>query len=179
MDAAEFALNARVLQMDAAAPFERLFHAEYGRVAAIANRVLADPAAAEDVAQEVFVSFSRRHDAAAPWAAAWLHQAAAHAALNALRGRSRRRRRDTAHATGIGPATTDPLESAIEAERRAAARAALARLPERSATLLILRYSGLSYAEVSAATGVGANQIGTLLRRAETAFRKEVGDALR
>ncbi len=165
--------------MDPDATLERLFRAEYGRVAAIANRVLADPATAEDVAQDVFVSFSRRHDAAAPWAAAWLHQAAAHAALNALRGRGCRGKRDTTHATELGQGAADPLESAIDAERRALARAALARLPERSATLLILRYSGLSYAEVSAATGVGANQIGTLLRRAETAFRKKVGDAFR
>ena len=179
MDTVGLALNARVLAMEPAAAFERLFHAEYPRVTAIANRVLADPAAAEDVAQDVFVSFSGRRDASAPWAAAWLHQAAAHAALNALRGRTRRARRDTAHATEFGGTATDPVESALEAERRAIVRTALVRLPERAATLLILRYSGLSYAEVAAATGVGANQIGTLFRRAEATFRKEVGDAFR
>ena len=46
--------------------FEALFAAEYGRVAGIANRVLADPHEAEDVAQEVFIDFNRLHSASAP-----------------------------------------------------------------------------------------------------------------
>ncbi len=179
MDTTWRAVTASVVRVEGDAAFERLFRAEYARVAAVANRVLADPDAAEDVAQDVFVSFRGRHDANAPWAAAWLHQAAAHAALKALRGRTRRAKRETAQAIPFGATSPDPAESALQAERRAVARAALARLPERTATLLVLRYSGLSYAEVAAATGVGANQIGTLLRRAEAAFRKEVGDAFR
>ena len=60
--------------------FETLFAAEYARVAGIANRVLADPHEAEDVAQEVFIDFNRLHSAAAPYAAAWLYRAAAHKA---------------------------------------------------------------------------------------------------
>ncbi|HKW77461.1 MAG TPA: sigma factor-like helix-turn-helix DNA-binding protein, partial [Candidatus Limnocylindria bacterium] len=60
------------------------------------------------------------------------------------------------------------------AETRAEVRAALARLPDRSASLLALRYSGLSYEEIAAALGLQRSSIGTLLRRAEDAFRKEV-----
>ena len=56
-------------------------------------------------------------------------------------------------------------------------RAALARIPERHATILALRYSGLSYAEMASALGIGVNAVGTRLRRAEARFRKEVGDA--
>ena len=41
--------------------FERLFVAEYARVVAIARRILGDMDEVEDVAQEVFVSFHRRH----------------------------------------------------------------------------------------------------------------------
>src|SRR4051794_39900863 len=76
--------------IDAATAFERLFVSEYPRVVAIAQRVLADADSAEDVAQEVFVSFHGRHRADAPYAAAWLHRAAAHTALNMLRGSRRR-----------------------------------------------------------------------------------------
>jgi RNA polymerase sigma-70 factor (ECF subfamily) len=50
----------------------------------------------------------------------------------------------------------------------------LARLPERSAVLLVLRYSGLSYAEIASALDVRASSVGTLLRRAEEAFRREL-----
>ena len=42
------------------------------------------------------------------------------------------------------------------------------------ASVLVLRASGLSYAEVAQALGVGIGQVGTLLRRAESALRKEV-----
>jgi len=42
--------------------------------------------------------------------------------------------------------------------------------------VLTLRYGGLSYAEVAAALGVGINQVGTLLKRAEDALRKEMID---
>lgn len=56
-------------------------------------------------------------------------------------------------------------------------RAVLARLPTKSdvsAAVLALRYSGLGYAETAAALGVHAGQVGTLLRRAEAALRKEI-----
>ena len=49
--------------------------------------------------------------------------------------------------------------------------------PARSAAVLALRYSGLSYAEVAAALGVGVGQVGTMLRRAEAALRKEITNA--
>jgi len=157
------------------AAFERLFRNEYGRVVGIANRILNDTAAAEDVAQEVFLSFYRAHTADASYAPAWLHTAAAHAALNALRARARRDRREAADA--VAPDTADPgdpVERAVAAETRDEVRAILARLPERSAVLLALRYSGLSYAEIAAALDVRASSVGTLLRRAEEAFRREL-----
>ena len=84
-----------VQRVDSSTMFERLFVAEYARVVAIAGRVLADAHEAEDVAQEVFYTFHRQHPADAPSAPAWLHAAAAHAALNVLRGKRRRFRRET------------------------------------------------------------------------------------
>jgi len=56
-------------------------------------------------------------------------------------------------------------------------RQALRKLPQRTAALLMLRYSGLSYAEVATALGVKVGNVGTLLRRAEEALRKEVNRA--
>ena len=79
-------------------PFDRLFMAEYGKVVAVANRVLADRTEAEDVAQEVFLDFHRKHRPDAGYAAAWLHRAAVHTALNRIRTRRRRERRELAEA---------------------------------------------------------------------------------
>jgi RNA polymerase sigma factor (sigma-70 family) len=162
---------------DALSPaFESLFRAQYARVVGIAHRVLADQAEAEDVAQDVFVSFYRSHPAEASYAPAWLHAAAAHAALNALRGRDRRTRREAAQAVPRDARATDddPADAVVASETRDEVRAVLARLPERSAAMLALRYAGLSYAEIAAALDVRASSVGTLLRRAEDAFRREL-----
>jgi RNA polymerase sigma factor (sigma-70 family) len=154
--------------------FEALFTSEYPRVVSIANRVLADPHEAEDVAQEVFVDFHRLHSATALYAPAWLHRAAAHASLNRLRGARRRQRREVAQALEEGDKTMDPQRHLEVSEDRRLVRAALARLAPKPAAALAMRASGLSYAEVAQALGVGIGQVGTLLRRAESALRKEV-----
>jgi len=154
--------------------FEALFRAEYARVAGIANRVLMDQHEAEDVAQEVFVDFHRLHSAGAQYAPAWLHRAAAHAALNRLRGSRRRQKREVAQAAEAGDRVLDPQKLFEVSEDRRQVREALARLAPKPAAVLVLRASGLSYAEVAQALGVGIGQVGTLLRRAEASLRKEV-----
>ena len=155
-------------------PFERLFVEEYPRVVGIANRVLADRQEAEDVAQEVFVDFHRLHRPDAPYAAPWLHRAAAHAALNVIRSRTRRARRENAFGENFPSTAPDPAVKAEQNETRRLVRRALLQLPAKSATVLALRYGGLSYAEVASAIGVNVGQIGTLLKRAEAALRREV-----
>ena len=154
--------------------FEALFTAEYARVVRIANRVLADPHEAEDVAQEVFIDFHRLHSASSPYAAPWLYRAAAHTALNRVRGRRRRERRELAQSVDEGSRAVDPQRIAELNEDRLRVRQALARLPARPAAVLVLRSSGLSYSEIAESLGVRIGQIGTLLRRAEAALRKEV-----
>ncbi len=146
--------------------------AEYGKVVAIAHRVLADRAEAEDVAQEVFMDFHRRHPADASYAPAWLHTAAVHTALNRIRSRKRREKRELAEGRLAAP--QDPQQVVLVEEDRRQVRQALAKLPKKAASVLALRYSGLSYVEVGAAVGVGAGQVGTLLRRAESALKKEM-----
>ena len=160
-------------------PFERLFVAEYGRVLAIAQRVVADRAEAEDVAQEVFLDFHHRHPPDAPYAPGWLHRAAAHTALNRIRSRRRRQQRELRSAA-LDPTphgSQDPHDVVQLREDRRHLREALGRLPTKAASVLALRYSGLSYVEVAQALGVGTGQIGTLLRRAEAALKKEMHDA--
>lgn len=157
--------------------FDDLFVAEYPKVVGIAARVLGDRAEAEDVAQEVFLAFHRSHSPVADYAPAWLHRAAWHTALNRVRGRRRRERREQADGVrrpeagewGVDPQVV--VESRFDRDR---VRAAMRRLPPKAAGALALRHSGLSYAEVAQALGIGVSQVGTVLRRAEARLKREV-----
>jgi RNA polymerase sigma-70 factor (ECF subfamily) len=168
----------RAVNPAVADPFERLFLQEYPKVVSIAYRVLADRAAAEDVAQEVFLKFHRSLSPDSERASGWLHAAAVHSALNVIRGDRRRAQRETAHARDAATGAAGNPEAMVEAaEQRREVRRALARLPKRTAAVLLLRHSGLSYAEVAAALGMKVGNVGTVLRRAEASLRKEVDRA--
>jgi RNA polymerase sigma-70 factor (ECF subfamily) len=105
------------------------------------------------------------------FAPAWLHRAAGNKALNRVRSRKRREAREAAHGQEAQPAPETIVE---EREAQRQLRDALGRLPAKSAAILALRYSGLKYVEIADALGVGVDQVGTLLRRAETLLRKEL-----
>jgi RNA polymerase sigma-70 factor (ECF subfamily) len=62
----------------------------------------------------------------------------------------------------------------VTLEERSRVRAALARLPRKQAVALVLRHSGLSYADVAAALGLSPGSVGTTVRRAESALREEL-----
>jgi RNA polymerase sigma factor (sigma-70 family) len=154
------------------ADLEQVFRAAYPRVVAVAARVLGSGDEAEDVAQEVFLTFGRSSVPAGE-ANGWLTVAAAHTALNHLR--SGRRRASREEAAGGGDAVcADVADTVVTRDERRRVRAALARLPRKQAVALVLRHSGLSYAEVAAALDLSPGSVGTTVRRAESALRKEL-----
>jgi RNA polymerase sigma factor (sigma-70 family) len=159
--------------------FERFFREHYPAVVRIAFGVVGEAQAAEDVAQDVFISALRRfpNPDESEHAAAWVRAAAAHTGLNAIRGERRRDRRQQLSGAEVAPA--GPEESALDRESATEVRHALARLPRRSAAVLVLRHSGLSYAEVAEALNIKVGHVGTMLRRAESALRKELSDESR
>jgi RNA polymerase sigma-70 factor (ECF subfamily) len=95
-----------------------------------------------------------------------------HTALNVLRGE---RRRDKRQLLGPGVRSLPSAEEiAIAREGRAELRRALGRLSRRSAAVLVMRHGGMSYIEIADALGVKVGNVGTVLRRAESALRKEM-----
>jgi len=151
---------------------EAVFRSDYPRVVAVAARVLGSRDQAEDVAQEVFLSFGRSSVPAGE-AAGWLTVAATHTALNLLRSGRRRTARE--ESADDGPAVVpDVADLVITREERSSVRAALARLPHKQAAALVLRHSGLSYAEVAAALDLSPGSVGTTVRRAESVLLKEL-----
>lgn len=193
------ALLARVRAGDEAA-FGVLFARHWETVYRLALRLVETPEAAEDLAQETFVRLYRRPPDARVGAAvrhghppqpaasagvdtsylrAWLCRVAANLGLNALRAQRRRWRREETHARASAPqrgatgaAVDSVLGEVLAAEERGAVQQALLALPERQRLCLLLRYQGLSYTEVAGALGVAATSVGTLLARAEAAFRQ-------
>jgi RNA polymerase sigma-70 factor (ECF subfamily) len=154
------------------ADLEQIFRTAYPRVVAVAARVLGSGDEAEDVAQEVFLAFGRSAVPAGE-AQGWLSVAAAHTALNHLRSGRRRAAREEA-ASDDEDAYPDVADTVVTLDERRSVRAALARLPQRQAVALVLRHSGLSYAEVAAALDLSPGSVGTTVRRAESALRKEL-----
>lgn len=158
------------------ADLEEVFRRDYRLVVGVAARVLGSQDAAEDVAQEVFLSFGRS-SVPADEARGWLSVAAAHTALNSLRSGRRRASRESAVAGLEEAVAGDVADAVVALEERRRVRAALARLPRRQATALVLRHSGLSYADVAAALGLSPASVGTTVRRAESALRQELHHA--
>ena len=91
-----------------------------------------------------------------------------------LRSGRRRAAREETAATAEHAVVADVAEAVVTREERHHVRAALARLPRKQAVALVLRHSGLSYAEVAAALGSSPGSVGTTVRRAESALRKEL-----
>ncbi|EWC60203.1 RNA polymerase sigma factor RpoE [Actinokineospora spheciospongiae] len=150
-----------------------VFRREYRRVVGVAARVLGSRDQAEDVAQEVFLSFGRSSVPDGE-ARGWLSVAAAHTALNLIRSGRRRASREETAAVAEPVVVGDVADAVVVTEERGRVRAALGRLPRKQAVALVLRHSGLSYAEVAAALDMSPGSVGTTVRRAETALREEL-----
>jgi len=155
---------------------EQVFRTSYPSVVAVAGRVLGSRDEAEDVAQEVFLAFGRTSVPAGE-APGWLSVAATHTALNHLRTSRRRTSREEAVGNDAGTVRAvapDTADAVVSLDERRRVRAALARLPHKQAAALVLRHSGLSYAEIAAALEMSPASVGTTVRRAENALRKEM-----
>jgi RNA polymerase sigma-70 factor (ECF subfamily) len=155
---------------EAAPGFETLFYAHHDRITRLIARVIRDPGRAEEIALEVFWKFWRTPKAHGPAASAWLHRAAVRMSLNELRRRIRSTRRENLAPTAPGPANPEEQLAALREQQQV--RAVLAHLSPRDAEMLLLRSAGLSYEELAAALELKAASVGTLLSRAQQAFRK-------
>jgi RNA polymerase sigma-70 factor, ECF subfamily len=156
---------------EAAFDFEAFFGAHYSRIARAIDRVVGDHARAEELAVEAFWKLWRSPRAQGEKAGGWVYRTAVRLALNELR----RRQRAMRYALLFGPGTPSPTPEEVHAsaEQRAQVRRVLADIDRRQAELLLLRSSGLSYAELAAAMNVNPASVGTLIGRAQQAFRTE------
>src|SRR5262249_26041484 len=93
------------------------------------------------------------------------------AALDELRKNLRRKKYEELFSFRRTAPTPEELQ--LEKEENLRVRTVLARMKKSQAELLILRSNDLTYDEIAEALNLNRASIGTLLRRAEEAFRKE------
>lgn len=155
--------------------FEALFARHYAGVFGVVIRIVGTHEEAEEVTQDTFLKLYHRPlaDDDDTNVRGWLYRVATNAAFNSVRSR-RRRLGWLMRFAGRADRHTDddPLDHVARRDEADIVREHLARLPERQRAALILRSSGMSYAEVAGAIGVSSNSVGTILARAERAFRK-------
>lgn len=155
--------------------FQHIFEENYGRVAAVLQRIVGDPSRAEDLAIEAFWRFYHqpqvREGEGNP--GGWLYRTATRLGIDSLRAETRRGRYEQQAGRLLKPHSyADPLEDVLRVERQAQVRKVLATLRPAQAQILILRASGFSYHELSEALRVKRGGVGTMLIRAENQFRK-------
>lgn len=170
--------------------FDDLFRLLYPSLVPLAGRLLSDRAEAEDVVQEAFLRLARaghhNADAGRPLleqpdevVGAWLRRVTMNLSINRLRDRRRAEARllratrlDSALDLEHGLTDDDsPARALLRAEARDEVQAALATLPERQRTCLLLRHAGHSYTEIAEALGIALGSVGVYLQRGERAFR--------
>ena len=157
------------------AAFEALFEQHWERLCRVLFNLLGDWSEAQDLALETFVQLYQRPPAQVANLGGWLYRVATNLGLNALRAHKRRQRyEEQAHTLLVEDAQEDnPAAPVEQAQERRQVQAALSAIKPRSAQILILRHSGMSYAEIAQAVGVSSTSVGALLVRAEKEFENQ------
>ncbi len=161
--------------------FESVFQQHWSRVYGVLFRIVGNHDEAEDLALETFYRLHERPPARRETKrlGGWLYRVATNLGFNALRTRRRRARYEEEagqlHLEQMKFA--NPLEEIERAEELELVRTTLSQIKTRSAQLLILRHSGLSYAEIAMALEVAPGSVGTMLARAEREFEERFAEA--
>lgn len=176
----------------ARAAFRRLFERHYAGVVRFCQRIVGDPALAEELAQETFLRLYRASERYEPRAKfrTFLLTIAQRLCLNELR-RPRHRAGASlsldaplrAAGEGDGPAFELADDDAIDPERRAVGRQRLAKVaavleempPRQRVATILNRFEGLAYEEVAESLGCSTRAVKSLLNRS----RNLIADRMR
>ena len=152
------------------------------RVYRLAQRLVRDPDAADDVAQEAFI---RAYYALSRYELGrnfyfWLSKIAVNLALNHL-SKEKRLVELPEDDTNLDPAlTTDPTAEAEASQLKIRIGDAIERLPLHQKSVLLLRaQEGLSYQEIAQTLSISIGTVMSRLSRARQALKEMLGDSLK
>ncbi|GAA2757404.1 sigma-70 family RNA polymerase sigma factor [Actinopolymorpha rutila] len=159
--------------------FAQLVRRYSGPAYRIALRILGDADAAQDVAQEAFLTAWRRLDRIREEQAfaAWLYRIVTTAALQAARSRRAHpdAELDHEHVRLPPSATGNPEQHVLAAHLLTALQAALGLLtPEQRACWVLRELEGLSYDEIAEVAGIGPDAVRGRIHRARVRLAREL-----
>jgi RNA polymerase sigma factor (sigma-70 family) len=153
---------------------DALVNQHWNRICWVVYRLVGDWDEVQDIALETFLQLHQNPPKHEENLEGWLYRVASNRGLNVLRSRGRRIHYEdqTVLSNNLEAGSDDPAEILERAQERDQVRAVLSLIHPRSAQLLALRYSGMTYADLAVVLQVSKNSIGTLLARAEDEFEK-------
>jgi RNA polymerase sigma factor (sigma-70 family) len=153
--------------MENKAQFETLYKQNYEAIIKFCFRFLNNRESALDVAQETFIKYYERMNRQGKEienTKAWLYKVAGNLCLNAIHYKNRHS--EIEQILPVNPVETNTPESVvINDENAALVRNIIGRLKPESRLLILMYQDGLSYREMSEATGIPANSVGKTLWR--------------
>lgn len=150
---------------------DAVFETYYEQVTRAIVTVIHDPGRAEELAVDVFLKWSRTRPVQGSGTRGWLYRTAVRLALDELRRKARRDRYEGLLASFRKPPPPDSV--LLEKQEQERVRMVLRSVSARQAELLLLRGQDLDYNELASALHLNPASVGTLLSRAQQAFRKE------
>ena len=152
------------------------------KVRAIGWRMLGSAAAADDIAQDVFLRIwknPRGFDRKKGRFSTWLHRVAANACIDQLRRKSPEPLDDKMAETLVS-AAPDPEEEAIRAGRARRVRAAIGKLPERQRLAITLAHDmGHTNIEIAQVMETSVEAVESLLGRARRKLKELLAGEMR
>lgn len=180
MDEAELLERCRDGDLDA---FNSLVALHQDQVYNLCLRMLASPAAAEDAAQDAFISAFRKIESMrGPSARSWLLRIAANTCIDELRRRKRRPQvsldvpvasEEGERSLDVRDETAGPEQMALQGELRQALQVELLRLPDDQRLAIILcDIEGLSYEEIASTMGGSLGTVKSRISRGRARLRE-------
>lgn len=161
-------------RVSAEAQLEKLLENYWQRIFVVVLRIVGDQYEAEDLAMETFWRYYSNPPKTHENLGGWLYRVATNLGLNAVRSRQRRQthEQDAANWTINYLPENNPaieLEQKLERQR---VRQILTEMKQRDAQILVLRHTGLTYAEIAETLQLNPNSVGKILARAEADFER-------
>lgn len=153
--------------------FRTIFFEHYPIVRRKLIALVRDEAAADDLAQDVFLRLYRNPPDDPAALGAWLHRVLTRIAYDYMDKKARERRLQSKQEMLYDMEASPPSGEEVVLRKldQEDIREWLNELPERDRQALLLRYSGYSYSEIAGELGVRPPVVGTLLHRATQKLR--------